>query len=78
MPEHHQNSAAQPVRTGPIRPHDRSLDAATTRLLVERTRVGLWIVLISLGVLWATDVALKPDLVVSWPACPVRYRDTGS
>ena len=53
------------MRTGPTRPHDRPLDAATTRLLVERTHGGLWIVLVSLGVLWATDVVLKPDLVAA-------------
>lgn len=43
---------------------DGSRDAATTRLLVERTRAGMGIILVSLGVLWATDVSLKPDLLI--------------
>ncbi len=42
----------------------RTSDAAVTRLLAERTRVGLWIILAALGVLWMTDVALDATVVV--------------
>jgi hypothetical protein len=63
MPER-QNSTAKLVRSARARPRNGTLDLATTRLLVERTRVGLGIVLVSLAVLWATDVSLEPTLVV--------------
>lgn len=44
--------------------HDDPFDAATARLLVERTRVGLWVSLVSLVVLWATDATLSRDVVI--------------
>ena len=37
----------------------------STQLLAERTRVGLWIMLAALAVLWATDVSLDATLVRS-------------
>ena len=42
----------------------RASDVAVTQLLAERTRVGLWIMLTALAVLWATDVALDATLVL--------------
>jgi signal transduction histidine kinase len=66
-----QNSTAKLVRSAPARPRDGTLEAATTQLLVERSRAGLWIVLVSLAVLWATDVSLEPELIVPFSAITV-------
>ncbi len=59
MPQRHQNTA-EDARTDPAT--DPS-EAAVTRLLVERARVGLWLVLGALLVLLATDVSLDTALL---------------
>jgi len=59
MPDRHRNGTAEPVRRPSV---DLPADAETARLLAERTRAGLWIMLVGLGVLWATDVSLRPEV----------------
>ncbi|MEO6028125.1 MAG: GAF domain-containing sensor histidine kinase [Candidatus Binatia bacterium] len=65
VPERHQNSAVQSGPSALPSVQDGALDAATTRLLIERSRVGLGITLGALMVLWATDVSLDPEIVTA-------------
>ena len=70
MAERHQSNASRPVR--PHRPEPNAdRDEAATRLLRERVRIALWIVLTALAVLWATDATFNTDVVVPLSAITV-------